>query len=280
MAALSLANHSADLPGGVKLGYYDTGEEGNLMPADPAIVLLHGFCGSSAYWEPIIPKLAGLGRIIAPDLRGHGRSSAPGGDIYLMDDFAGDLHSLLEQLEIKRICLFGHSLGGYISLAFAERHAEMLQSFSLVHSTAMADGEAARQNRNKAVQTIQTDGIKAFAEGLVPKLFAPKHRESMADRILQMIEVGAATSAAGAAAAARGMKVREDKRELLDQMTIPCLLIAGSEDGVIPTENTFTAEGPSVSQVLLNNSGHMGMIEEPNMMGDRISAFIRFVSTL
>ncbi|GGD75805.1 alpha/beta fold hydrolase [Paenibacillus nasutitermitis] len=280
MTTLSLANRSADLPGELRLAYYDTGEAGTLLPADAAIVLLHGYCGSSAYWEPVLPKLAGLGRIIVPDLRGHGRSSAPAEDIYTMKAFAKDLHDLLQELGVNQICLFGHSLGGYISLAFAKDYPDMLLSFSLVHSSALADGEEARVNRDKAVNAIQTEGIRAFAEGLVPKLFAPGHREIMAESIEQMIEVGAAASAEGAAATAKGMKVREDNRHLLDRMKIPRLLIAGSEDGVIPVENTFTADGPNVSRVILQDTGHMGMIEQPVLMGDRISAFVRFIATL
>ncbi|QYR20572.1 alpha/beta hydrolase [Paenibacillus sp. sptzw28] len=280
MSILSLANNSVTLMEGLQTAYYDSGESGSHLPADCAIVLLHGFCGSSAYWENVVPKLEGLGRVIVPDLRGHGGSSAPSGEVYLMESFAEDLSMLISQLQIEHICLFGHSLGGYVSLAFAERYAHRLKSLSLIHSTALPDGETARSNRDKAVQSIRENGIRPFVEGLVPKLFAPEHRESMADRVQRMIEVGSGTSPEGASATALGMKVRTDTRAVLAGLTVPRLLIAGAEDGVIPTENTFTTEGPNVSQVLLSEVGHMGMIEKPDIVGERISAFIRFLSTL
>lgn len=276
----SLANNQMKLRDGLQISYYDTGEVGGVLAEHSAIVLLHGYCGSSSYWQNIIPGITGLGRILAPDLRGHGGSSAPEDDVYGMDIFAEDLLQFIDALQVESVYLFGHSLGGYVSLAFAEKHPEKVRSLSLVHSTAMADSEEAKQNRDKAAAAILADGIEPFVDGLIPKLFAPVHRETMADKVKEIVAIGYGTSAAGAAATARGMKARPDRREVLDKLEVPRLLIAGSEDAVIPSEKTFTAEGPNVSHVVLDGVGHMGMVESPAAMGERIAAFIRFLSTI
>ncbi|REE92807.1 pimeloyl-ACP methyl ester carboxylesterase [Paenibacillus taihuensis] len=268
---LSLANEQVQLPNGQQLAYYDSGAG---EQAKPVIVLLHGFCGSSAYWEEVVPALEKHGRVLVPDLRGHGRSSAPDESPYAMDEFAADLHALLEKLNIERIRLFGHSLGGYISLAFAEQHAEKLASFSLVHSTAKPDSEEAKGNRDKAAGALQENGIRPFVEGLVPKLFSPAHRDSMKQAVTHITEIGYEASASAAAATALGMKARPDRTAVLEQLDMPILLVAGSEDAVIAPANTFTIDGPLVTQVLLEGSGHMSMAESPAELAEALIAFI------
>ncbi|SEO15079.1 alpha/beta fold hydrolase [Paenibacillus sp. OV219] len=271
MGAISLANGQVQLPNGQQLAYYDSGagEQGK-----PDIVLLHGFCGSSAYWEEIVPALEQHGRVIVPDLRGHGRSSAPDESPYAMEQFAEDLLALLNELNIERICLFGHSLGGYISLAFAEQYAEKLASFSLIHSTAKPDSEEAKGNRDKAAQSLLENGIRSFTDGLVPKLFAPAHRDSMQSEVKHIIEIGYEASAAAAAATALGMKARPDRTAVLERLNVPILLVAGSEDAVVAPANTFTVDGPLVSQVLLEGSGHMSMVESPAELAEALIVFI------
>lgn len=270
---ISIANSTFALSGGPTLAYYDSNPQGGGKPGR-IIVLLHGFCGSSSYWERVIPQLEGAGRVIAPDLRGHGRSSAPRQPVYAMEDFASDLAQLLDHANADAVTLFGHSLGGYAALAFAERHPDKLAAFGLVHSTAKPDSEEARGNRDKAAHALRTDGIAPFVEGLVPKLFAPAHRESMSDQVKRMIDVGYGTDAEGAAATALGMKARPDRTGVLDGLSVPRLLVAGSEDGVIPPASTFTTDGPQVTQALLEGSGHMSMVEAPQRLAEEMLAFL------
>ncbi|QHW34978.1 alpha/beta fold hydrolase [Paenibacillus rhizovicinus] len=258
---------------GQKIAYYDSKSAGTAN-SDRVIVLLHGFCGSSAYWEQVLPQLEGAGRLIVPDLRGHGRSTSPGQPIYAMEDFASDLRLLLEHLNADAVTLFGHSLGGYASLAFAELYPDKLAAFGLVHSTAKPDSEEAKGNREKAAHALRTEGIAPFVEGLVPKLFAPSHRESMSGQVKSIIDIGLGTDAEGAAATALGMKARLDRTGVLDGLSVPRLLVAGAEDGVIPPANTFTTDGPQVTQSLLEDCGHMSMVEAPERLAAELLAFL------
>ncbi|MCK9905460.1 alpha/beta hydrolase, partial [Frankia sp. Cpl3] len=227
-----------------------------------AVVLLHGFCGSSAYWQDVIPLLAETHRVIAPDLRGHGDSDAPQGT-YSMEKIAEEIAGLLDNLGIGKAALFGHSLGGYVTLAFAERYAEKLSHFALVHSTALPDDEKGKQGREKSIETIEQDGLQSFIDGLVPKLFAPTHRDSMKGSVEQAKQIGYATSPQGAINTLRGMKERPDRTSILHETTLPVLLVAGKQDQVIPPEKTFIADGANITQALIEEAGHMSMYEAP-----------------
>lgn len=178
-----------ELKNGVKLAYEDVGEK------EP-IVLLHGFCGSSQYWKKVIPLLSASHRVIAPDLRGHGASSAPD-ETYTMERFAEDLALFVDALGLSGIHLFGHSLGGYVTLAFAQKHADKLASYGLIHSTGFPDDEAAKANRDKGARSIAENGLEPFIKVLVPKLFAPSHVASMPGEVQLAKEIGLSTDPAG-----------------------------------------------------------------------------------
>jgi 3-oxoadipate enol-lactonase len=117
------------------------------------LVLLHGLCGSANYWDKVLPQLSEQYRVIAPDLRGHGQSGISD-EPYPMELMAHDIAELLEKLHIPQAILFGHSLGGYVTLAFAEQYPEKLHAFSLVHSSGFPDDENGKANRDKGIAAI------------------------------------------------------------------------------------------------------------------------------
>jgi pimeloyl-ACP methyl ester carboxylesterase len=244
-------------------------EAGNGEP----IVILHGFCGSRLYWEEVIPLLADHNRVIAPDLRGHGESSASEGT-YTMERLSEDLEHLLDELELPQVHLVGHSLGGYVALAFAEKHPERLLTLSLVHSTAFPDGEQAKENRLKAAETIAKEGIRSFVEGLVPKLFTPEHRAAHSEQLAKALHIGYGTSAEGAIGCALGMRERPDRVAVLERLEAPILLLAGELDEVIPPEKRFPVTRDNVSTHTLKDVAHMGMMEQPQAFAEAIKVFL------
>lgn len=266
----SIADRSVVVHNGeLTIAYADTKPEGG---ANVNVVLLHGYCGSSAYWEQLVPQLSKSGaRVIVPDTRGHGKSSAPVSSVYTMEALAQDVLALADALQLEKIVLLGHSMGGYTALAFAEQYASRLSAFGLVHSTGLPDSEAARENRDRTVQKIEEQGVRTFVEGLVPNLFAP---DASPELVAQAIDIGYGTSAQGAQASALGMKDRPDRRSLLEDSTLPLLLVAGAKDGIIPVERTFTTSRAGASQVLLESAGHMGMLEATEELAAGILQFI------
>lgn len=271
---VTIAHEEVILHNGVKLAYFDSKESHGL---NSALVLLHGYCGSSAYWEKIVDELAASIRIIAPDARGHGDSSAPEDMTYTMELFADDLAGLLDSLGIEKAIVLGHSLGGYIALAFAERHPAKLNAFGLIHSTPFPDGETAKENRDKAVKTIESEGVNAFVDGLIPKLFAQDRLDDMKPELHRCKAIGYATSKHGAMATARGMKVRPDRRDVIKESKLPVLLVAGAQDGLIPPANTFVAIGAETRKVELEQAGHMSMQECSAQLAEELASFIRSI---
>lgn len=271
---VTIAQEEVTLPGGVKLAYFDSKESHGLHTA---LVLLHGYCGSSAYWEKIVDEMAASIRIIAPDARGHGVSSSPEDPTYTMEMFAEDLAGLLDALGIKKAIVLGHSLGGYITLAFAERYPDRLDAFGLIHSSPLPDSETAKENRDKAVAAIEADGVGKFVDGLIPKLFAQDRLDDMEPELRRCKTIGYATSKHGAMATARGMKARPDRRSVIQESQLPVLLVAGAQDGIIPTVNTFVAIGGKTTKVELEQAGHMSMQECSAQLAEELASFVRSI---
>jgi 3-oxoadipate enol-lactonase len=250
---------------GINMAFED---HGNGEP----LVLLHGLCGSSAYWDKVIPALSQHYRVIAPDLRGHGESGVSD-EPYLMDLMAHDISELLERLHIPQALLFGHSLGGYVTLAFAEKFSDKLNGFSLVHSSGFPDDEKGKANRDKAIESIRENGMEPFIDGLNPKLFAPAHLESMKDTVEEIRQTGIHTNPIGAMNVLAGMRDRQDRNQVIADAQVPVLLIAGDADQLIPLEKAFSVQGDHITQVKLANSGHMSMQEQPAAIIEQILAF-------
>lgn len=255
---------------GTKISYADQGE-------GEALILLHGFCGSSSYWEEVVPELARQYRCIVPDLRGHGATDAPEGP-YTIEQMGNDVLGLMDELHIQKAVLLGHSMGGYVTLAIAEQHPERLQAFGLVHSTAYPDGEEAKEKRLRAVSTIRNDGIVSFVDGLVPGLFAPEHVKSFGEKVQRVKEIGYQTPPQGAAGAAMAMRERPDRRDVLSAASLPVLLVAGEKDAIVPPERMFTSDKPNVVQHVIAEAGHMSMYEAPGSLIQIIKEFMSGLS--
>ncbi|RAP30982.1 Alpha/beta hydrolase fold [Brevibacillus laterosporus] len=251
---------------GKRIAYHKQGE-------GPVVVLLHGFCGSLLYWEAVMNQLAERYTVIAPDLRGHGDSWSPVGT-YTMESFADDLRDLLHHLHVDRISLFGHSLGGYISLAFASRYQIWLDHLGLIHSTSLPDDEQGKLNRATGIKTIEEQGITPFVDQLITKLCAPGFLSQNPKWEEEIKQMGYETTPEGAIHSLAGMKDRPDRTSVIEELSCPILLMAGSEDKVIPLQKTFLVHRENVTTVLLEGSGHMGMIETPQQWLTAVTSFL------
>jgi Predicted hydrolases or acyltransferases (alpha/beta hydrolase superfamily) len=250
----------------LKIAYSD---EGQGIP----VVLLHGYCGDRHYFDEAVPMLSWRFRVIAPDCRGHGESGATEG-AYPMERLAKDVADLLDELKIERAFVFGHSMGGYAALAFAEKYPERLLGFGLLHSTTYPDDEAGKAGREKVAKRVAEEGIKGHIDDLIPKLFAPDHRTTMPEKLAFAREIGYRTSPQGAIGGALGMKDRPDRLHVLKEAQVPVLLLAGEADAVIAPEKRFPANGPHITPLTLAQAGHMGMLEKPLAFAQTIVEFV------
>ncbi|MGM0873870.1 MAG: alpha/beta fold hydrolase [Bacillota bacterium] len=238
------------------------------------VVLIHGFCGNHNYWKYIVPHLRKKNRVLTIDLRGHGDSSTPKND-YEIADMAEDIAILLNSLQIDRTTLIGHSLGGYISLAFAEKYPEKLSGLSLVHSTSYPDTDEGKANRDKGIQRITNEGIVPFVNDLVPKLFSEKNSKELSNQVDFVKYIGYKTSDFGAIGALEAMKNRPDQNEVLKGLQVPVLLVAGSEDQIIPLDRAFSAEKMNINRTVIEDCGHMSMLEQPDKLSEVLISFLQ-----
>lgn len=235
------------------------------------LVLLHGFCGSMGYWDRVLPELAKKYRVIAPDLPGHGESDVSG---HTIEHFAEQLELFFTALNLDQVTLLGHSLGGYVTLAYAERFATRLKAFSLIHSTGFPDSEEGKIARNNNIEKVKNEGIGSVVEGLIPKLFSPDHIEKNEAEIAFAMELGLQTTDKGAVAALKAMRDRISRNHVLAKSNCPILLVAGEGDQLIPAERTFSVKKENIDQVLISGAGHMSMLETPDILLQEIKKWL------
>lgn len=238
------------------------------------VMLLHGFCGSSGYFAPIVDKLSEHCRVLTLDLRGHGKSAAPNGP-YTIEEMADDVIQVADKLQLERFVLLGHSLGGYITLSLAERYENRLLGFGLIHSNGYPDTEEGKAGRLQAVENIQTAGIVTFVDKLIPSLFNPDRLDQLGSQIQAAIQIGYHTPPQGAIGASLAMRERIDRRHVMDQSSLPLLLIAGRKDSKMTPDKLFTTTREKVSSHVIEDAGHMSMMETPDELVELIRSFVK-----
>ncbi|MCF8256484.1 MAG: alpha/beta hydrolase [Flavobacteriales bacterium] len=239
----------------------------------PALVLLHGFLEDSTIYGPIAERLSAHFRTVLIDLPGHG-SSGILGYVHPMHDMADAVKAVLDHLNIEDCVLIGHSMGGYVTLAFAERYPEMLRAIGLFHSTAIADSEAKIADRQRAIDLMMRNA-GAFISASIPGLAAEGARERLHDEIATLVEHVCTFSRQGIVANIRGMMQRPDRTRVLRNLHIPALFIHGSEDPIIPTAS-IRQQAALVGDhtfVELEGVGHLGYLEAPDLCINAIRNF-------
>ena len=269
------------------------------------VVLLHGFAEDSTIWDNQVDFLKTNYRLIIPDLPGSGQSqmlntplsfgeslSRPIGRLGVrsnigMEDYAQCIKQILDAEKIERCIMIGHSMGGYISLAFAEKYPGMLISFGLFHSSAYADDVAKVETRKKAIKFIETNGVEAFLNTSIPGLFYDQGNSGAADALLggtgqatelarRLIEKGKAFSPKTLIQYYQAMIARHDRTMILKKSTSPVLLIMGEHDKAVPfkhsLEQSYMADQSYIH--VLRNSAHMGMLEEPGRVNEILANFL------
>jgi len=243
-----------------------------------AVVLLHGFPLTRAIWELQASELATHARVIRPDLRGMGMSSVPEGP-YLMDVLASDVAAVLDALGIQRATIVGHSLGGYVAMAFARMFTERVERLALVCSKLNADTpDGAKAREELADKTESSNSIDSLLEDYVPKLLAPQTLVQQPEIAERVRGIARANTPKGAAAMLRGMAQRMPTADIAEELTMPVLVIGGGADQSIPAaeyEETAAAF-PRGRLQMMNASGHVPMLEEPDVLSAALVDFLGY----
>lgn len=242
-----------------------------------ALVLLHGFLEDSRMWQHVLPYFEHLGPILTIDLPGHGKTPSFGYE-HTMDFMADTVHSVLEELDMKEVALLGHSMGGYVGLAFAEHYPELLGGLGLFFSTPDPDSPERQEMRLRAAELVKQNK-NSFIRAAIPQLFDAESRARYKTEIAQQIEYCLEMETQGVLAAIMGMKVRPDRSRILHmvpQELAPnkIAVFAGELDTVIPYERVKEwREAPGVGFTHTSTHGHMGHISDAEGCGKAIASW-------
>ena len=220
------------------------------------LVLLHGFPLDHSLWDEVVPLLEGNFDVILPDLRGFGESSTVDSP-YSMDDYASDIAGLLDQLGIQRAAIAGHSMGGYVALAFARLYPERVSGLGLVSSQALADPPERKEGRYKSAAEVSENGIGSVVATMTPKFTADAKLQSYARASMERQKPAAYIGAL------KAMAERPDSTSLLASFNFPVVIVHGEADSLIPIDRAREVKTalPQAHLVEIPGAGHMPMLE-------------------
>lgn len=237
------------------------------------IVLLHGFLENKTMWDFYVSELSKKNRIITIDLLGHGETESLG-YVQTMEENADVIHEVLSRLKIRKAILVGHSMGGYIALAFAELYPEKMKGLVLLNSTSKEDSPERKKNRDRAIKAVKKD-YETFIRLSISNLFSEDNREKLITEIEQVKIQALKTPLQGIVASLEGMKIRKDREFLLHTTSYPKLLILGKKDPVLNYEENLEQIKDTDVELVTFGDGHMSSIENQEELLSVLTDFFR-----
>lgn len=243
--------------------------------AGAPVVLIHGFGEDGAIWDTLVPTLEKEYTLIIPDLVSSGRSHGTLEGMTI-ESLAEHIHLLLEKENIGICSMIGHSMGGYITLAYAEKYGDRLEKFGLFHSTAYADSEEKKAARKKNIEFIKKHGSAKFLEQSVPNLFSQETKDQHPEIVKKVIDTYSNFSPSALVSYTEAMMNRPDRTGVLKTFSKPVLFLLGEYDTAVPVEQGIKQSAiPEFSYIYIcARSGHMGMLEEPDFCLKAVQDFL------
>jgi len=241
------------------LNYYETPIYYEIHGKGPAIVLLHGFLESSTMWEPLIPILSINKTVIVIDLPGFGKSGIVDG-VHSMELMANIVDQIITLHSFETISIIGHSMGGYVGLAYCEIYPTSTKNLILLNSTPAADSQERKINRERALRLIDKNSA-LFLKMAIQNLFTPDSQEKYAFEIKKMQNDVLILPLEGIKAAISGMKNRKDRTSVLKNFRGEKMMICGINDPVVPYKVSTILARETLTPIIKLKGGHMGMIE-------------------
>jgi 3-oxoadipate enol-lactonase len=258
---------------GMRIGYQEAG-------AGVPVLLLHAFPLNSLMWEEQIGRLSRRFHVIAPDLRGFGQTELTIGE-HSIDLMASDVQRLLESMSVGRAVVVGLSMGGYVAMALYRRKPSLFRGLVLADTRATSDTAEARARRYKSAERAERDGSSAIAEDMIPVLLGPTTLQTRQEVVTRVRSIIQSNSAVAIARAQRAMAERLDSTELMQSVSVPALIIAGSEDGLTPPSEAEKLRDsiPGARFEALYAAGHLSNLEQPEHFSDAVERFVESLET-
>ena len=246
---------------GVNLAYARRGQ-------GPTLVLIHGYPLDHSIWAELAPSLEHDFDLIIPDLRGFGHSDVMEADDSIID-YASDLADLLTRLNIRKAHLAGHSMGGYVALAFAREYETRVAGLAMVSSQMAADPPERKAARYASAKQVMEQGVGPIVEAMAPKLSADPRLQEFARELI------AKQPPLGICSALSAMAERPDSTDIFAGLPFPVVIVHGDADALIPVERAreMKAALPSAHYVELPGVGHLPMMENPRGVAEALRFF-------
>lgn len=251
---------------GTDIYYQDQGQ-------GPAVVLLHGFLENSTVWDSVKESLVKRYRVICVDLLGHGKTGCIG-YVHTMEQMAEAVKAVMLELRLRRVCFIGHSMGGYVALAYAEAYPDEVKGLVLANSTTRADNQERKKNRDRAIEMVKKDH-KSFVRMGIANLFRPKNRNLFSTEIDALKKEALKTPVQGIVAALEGMKIREDREILLHFTPFAKMMILGKKDPVLNYNGLIDQVQNTAVKLVEFEDGHMSFIENKVDFIEEINIFLK-----
>ncbi|MEZ4858956.1 MAG: alpha/beta hydrolase [Flavobacteriaceae bacterium] len=245
--------------------YYETYGKG------PALLLLHGFLESARIWKEFIPPLSEKYTLVIPDLPGHGKSEIIG-ETHAMELMAEVMDGLFQHLKINKAIVLGHSMGGYVALAFTELFEEKVSKLILLNSTTEADSEERKENRNRAIQFIEKEK-GSFLSMAISNLFSETSRIIYCKEIESLKKEAQGFPSKGIIANSKGMRDRKDRTYILKSFSKEKWIVCGYEDPIVPVAISKSIAKTTNTPLFILPGSHMSWLENK----DEIVKFLLFI---
>lgn len=251
-----------------KITFSDTG-------SGRTVVLLHGFLGSHHIWEQTTKDLSKSYRVIAIDLPGHGATPCIG-YAHSMDRMAACVKAVMNFLKLKKYVIIGHSMGGYVGLAFADLFPDSLKGLCLYHSTAYADSEEKKADRLRAIKLVKASKT-IYTKSTIRNLFAAKNLKYLSEEINFAGSIAKSTGKQGIIAALHGMRDRPGRDIILGMVAYPIMMVIGEQDNVLPAQILLEQSQLIKNKTILylEHDGHFGFLESPKQSNKALRSFLR-----
>ena len=253
---------------GIQIFYTDTGQ-------GKPLILLHGFLENSTIWDPFIPKLSIKNRVVCIDLLGQGNTGCIG-YIHTMEAMADAVYAVIKHLSIEKSIFVGHSMGGYVALAYAEKHPKSLMGLCLMNSTASDDSDEKKSNRNRAIEAVKHNHA-TFIRIAINNLFRPKNRTLFSKEIKHLISEALKTPLQGIIAALEGMKIRKNRELLFQSLPIKKMMMISKKDPVLDYNQLLNQVKNTDIKVVELPDGHMSYIENESNFLYNLMHFIELI---
>ena len=250
------------------------------MGAGPAVILIHGFPECSTLWRNIWDDLAKKYTLIIPDLPGTGGTPLTGS--ITIPEMAEGIKLIMDKEGIDRAIIAGHSMGGYISFAFADLFPGRVAGLVLVHSTPAADDAEKKNLRLRSIELVKNGGKDVFLENMVPNLFSPAFKQSHPAIVKDLIDEALKMNTESIVNFYTAMMEREDTSAVLRSADFPVQWVIGLDDNLLPYKKilAFCHTSPVNFVTFYRNCGHMSMLEVPDQLAADMDSFINYTYNL